>query len=85
MSSQEFIEQVLRLPAADHAEVAAEILFSLSPDESLDVDEREWIAEIQSRREEASRGAVVMRPWSDVRVDLLTMLAQRADPQIRSD
>lgn len=30
-------------------EVAVEVLFSLSPDESLDVDEREWIAEIQSR------------------------------------
>ena len=49
---------------------AAEILLSLNPDESLDEDDREWIAEIQSRREEASRGAVVMRPWSDVRDDL---------------
>lgn len=46
MSAQELIEQALRLPAADRAEVAAEMLFSLSPDESLDVDEREWIAEI---------------------------------------
>ena len=76
MSAQELIEQTLRLPAADRAEVAAEMLFSLSPDESLDVDEREWIAEIQSRREEASRGAVVMRPWSDVRADLLKDLSQ---------
>ena len=76
MSAQEVIEQALRLPAADRAEVAAEMLFSLSPDESLDVDEREWIAEIQSRREEASRGAVVMRPWSDVRADLLKDLSQ---------
>lgn len=76
MSAQELIEQALRLPAADRAEVAAEMLFSLSPDESLDVDEREWIAEIQSRREEASRGAVVMRPWSDVRADLLKDLSQ---------
>ena len=58
MSAQEVIEQALRLPAADRAEVAAEILFSLSPDESLDVDEREWISEIQLRREEASRGTV---------------------------
>ncbi len=76
MSAQELIEQALRLPAADRAEVAAEMLFSLSPDESLDVDEREWIAEIQSRREEASRGAVVMRPWSNVRADLLKDLSQ---------
>ena len=58
MSAQELIEQALQLPAADRAEVAAEMLFSLSPDESLDVDEREWIAEIQSRRAEASCGAV---------------------------
>ncbi len=76
MSAQDLIEQALQLPAADRAEVAAEMLFSLSPDESLDVDEREWIAEIQSRREEASRGAVVMRPWSDVRADLLKDLSQ---------
>lgn len=76
MSAQELIEQALRLPAADRAEVAAEMLFSLSPDESLDVDESEWIAEIQSRREEASRGAVVMRPWSNVRADLLKDLSQ---------
>ena len=76
MSAQELIEQALRLPAADRAEVAAEMLFSLSPDESLELDEREWIAEIQSRREEASRGAVVMRPWSDVRADLLKDLSQ---------
>lgn len=76
MSAQELIEQALRLPAADRAEVAAEMLFSLSPDESLDVGEREWIAEIQSRREEASHGTVVMRPWSDVRADLLKDLSQ---------
>ena len=70
MSAQELIEQALRLPSADRAEVATEILLSLNPDESLDVDDREWIAEIQSRREEASRGTVAMRPWSDVRADL---------------
>ena len=74
MSAQELIEQALRLPAADRAEVAAEMLFSLSSDESLDVDEREWIAEIESRRDETSRGAVVMRAWSDVRADLLNDL-----------
>ena len=76
MSAQELIEQALRLSAADRAEVAAEMLFSLSPDEFLDMDDREWIAEIQSRREEASRGAAVMRPWSDVRADLLAMPAK---------
>ncbi|MCX7422503.1 MAG: hypothetical protein NT013_23570 [Planctomycetia bacterium] len=56
MSVQDLIEQSLQLPAADRAEVAAEMLFSLSPDESLDGDECEWIAEIQTRREEVSRG-----------------------------
>ncbi len=71
MSAQELIEQAMQLPAADRAEVATEILLSLSPDESLDLDEREWMAEIQSRREEAARGVVMMRPWSDVRTDLL--------------
>ena len=76
MSAQELIEQALRLPAADRAEVAAEMLLSLSPDESLNVDEREWIAEIQSRRAEASRGEVVMPAWSDVRADLLNDLQQ---------
>ena len=76
MSAQELIEQALRLSAADRAEVAAEMLFSLSPDEFLDMDDREWIAEIQSRRQEASQGAVVMRPWSDVRADLRKDLSQ---------
>ena len=71
MSAQELIEQALRLPSADRAEVATEILLSLIPDESLDMDDRDWIAEIQSRREETSRGAVVMPSWSDVRDDLL--------------
>ena len=79
MSAQELIEQALRLSAADRAEVAAEMLFSLSPDESLDLDEREWITEIQSRRDEASRGAVVMRAWSDVRADLQKDLQARAE------
>lgn len=68
MSGQELIEQALRLPAADRAEVAAEMLLSLSPDGSLDVDEREWIAEVQSRRDEAARGEVVIPAWSDVRL-----------------
>ena len=76
MSAQELIEQALRLPSADRAEVATEILLSLNPNESLDVDDRDWIAEIQSRREEASRGAVVMRPWSDVRADLRKEFSQ---------
>ena len=76
MSAQELIEQALRLPSADRAEVATEILLSLNPDESLDVDDRDWIAEIQSLREEASRGAVAMRPWSDVRADLRKEFSQ---------
>jgi len=56
VSAQELIKQALRLSVEDRTEVATEMLFSLSPDDSMDVDEREWIAEIQSHREEVSRG-----------------------------
>ena len=39
MSAKELIEQALQLPAADRAEVAAEMLFSLSPSTSMSANE----------------------------------------------
>lgn len=76
MSAPELIEHVLQLPTADRAEVAAEILFSLHPDESVEVDDQAWMAEIQSRREQVLSGQTAMRNWSDVRAEMLEELSQ---------
>mgnify|MGYP003351276509 FL=1 len=76
MPVQELIQQVLELPTADRAEVAAEILYSLHADEFDDADEQAWMSEIQSRREEVLRGDVKMRNWSEVRGEILNELRQ---------
>ena len=76
MPVQELIQQVLELPTADRAEVAAEILYSLHADEFDDADEQAWMSEIQSRREEVLRGEVKMRNWSEVRTEILNELRQ---------
>ena len=76
MAAQELIQQVLQLPAAERAEVATEILFSLHPDEFDDADDQAWMAEIQSRREQVLRGETVMRNWSEVRAEVLHELRQ---------
>ena len=76
MAAQELIQQVLQLPAAERAEVATEILFSLHPDEFDDADDQAWMAEIQSRREQVLRGETVIRNWSEVRAEVLHELRQ---------
>ena len=74
MAVQELIQQVLQLPAAERAEVAAEVLFSLHPDDFDDADDQAWMTEIQSRRDEVLRGETTMRNWSDVRAETLQEL-----------
>ena len=74
MAVQELIQQVLQLPAAERAEVAAEVLFSLRPDNFDDADDQAWMTEIQSRRDEVLRGETPMRNWSDVRAEMLQEL-----------
>jgi hypothetical protein len=71
MAVAELIQQVLELPTAERAEVAAEVLFSLHPGDFDDADDQAWMAEIQSRREEVLKGETTMRNWSDVRAEML--------------
>jgi putative addiction module component (TIGR02574 family) len=52
-STQHIFEQALRLPEKERAELAAQLLESLPPDEGYD---QEWAAEIQRRVQEIREG-----------------------------
>lgn len=60
------LDSALALSEADRAEVARELLSSLSP-EWDEVTEDELVAELDRRREEALRDPDATIPWSEVR------------------
>ena len=76
MAAQEILQQILKLPIAERAEVARQVLLSLEP-EGFDEDaEQAWVAEIQRRREAIRRGDVQLLEWADVRQQILGELGQ---------
>ena len=71
MVTHELLEQVLKLPTAERAEVARQVLLSLEPEGFEDDAEKAWVTEIQRRREAVRRGDVQLLDWADVRQQIL--------------
>lgn len=63
--SQVVLEEALKLPANERAEVAEQLLASL--DEAPDTDvEQAWQEEVQRRLKQVERGEVKTIPWEEV-------------------
>jgi putative addiction module component (TIGR02574 family) len=60
------LEQALRLPEPDRAEIAARLLESLDPETQADVDEA-WAVEIERRCAAVDAGTLSLSDWKDVR------------------
>src|SRR3989442_15403648 len=79
--AQELLREALRLPAAERADVAAELLASLDDAEAQDPSEVEaaWAREIERRARRVSSGESTGEPWEDVRervIRLISLLAR---------
>ncbi|MEW6246879.1 MAG: addiction module protein [Nitrospirota bacterium] len=64
--SQALLEQALKLPVNERAELAEQLLRSLDPVADRDV-EAAWQKEVQRRLSEVERGVAEMIPWEEVR------------------
>ena len=77
-STASLLQSALELPAAERAELAAELLASLD-DQVIDDDpaevERLWSEELQRRAQEVADGSVKTETWEDLR--------QRLSRQVR--
>jgi putative addiction module component (TIGR02574 family) len=60
------LEQALRLPEHDRAELAARILESLDPEAQRDIDDA-WAAEIEKRCAAVDAGTLATSDWKEVR------------------
>ena len=65
-TTNNLLNNALRLTTAERAELAAELLASLDGEPEDDV-EAAWAAEIQRRVERLKSGQAKGRPWSEVR------------------
>ena len=76
--AQELLREVLTLPIAERADVAAELLASLDAAETDNPAEVEaaWASEIERRARRVIAGESAGIPWSDVR--------QRAEAELRN-
>jgi hypothetical protein len=78
--ARQVLEEALRLPVDERADVAAELLRSLDEAEnalSTEEVERRWAEEITRRAERAARGESVGRDANDVLNSLESKLRQR--------
>jgi putative addiction module component (TIGR02574 family) len=66
LDSDKLLDEVLRLPKHDRAEMAARLLASLGEEPDTDVDDA-WAAEIERRCEAVDAGTAVTTDWNDVR------------------
>jgi hypothetical protein len=79
MSATELLEQVLRLPDAERAEIVSEVLRSLEPDDDvLDPEEwdRVWMAEIERRQKQIQSGEAVLLDGVEVMEGLRRIVEQ---------
>ena len=65
------VQELLKLPAEERAELAAVLLESLDA-EADDGADAEWGEEIRRRVEDVAAGRVTTVPWSDARAAILS-------------
>jgi len=64
--AERVLDEALRLPEQERAELAARLISSLEPKADDDVDAA-WVAEIERRCAELDAGTAVTSDWNDVR------------------
>jgi putative addiction module component (TIGR02574 family) len=75
MSTEEILAQALRLPRADRARLAEEVLSSLEdPDEQVAAA---WARELERRSNDIAEGRVQPVDWETARDQILKELEQR--------
>lgn len=82
MSTDELLAEALRLPRAERARVAEELLSSLEePDDEVAV---RWATELERRAQEVAEGRVVTVAWETVRTEILKELERRRESRTSS-
>ena len=79
MSATELLEQVLRLPDAERAEIVSHVLRSLEPDDDIIEPEewdRVWAVEIERRRDQIQSGEAVLLDGEEVMEGLRRIVEQ---------
>ena len=78
MTRDALLQEALKLPHSERADVAAELLASLDeePAESLEEVERAWAAEIELRARRVLSGASAGVPWAEVKDRIERRLAK---------
>lgn len=74
-TTEELLAEVLRLPRAERARVAEELLSSL--EEPANEVAAAWAAELERRSREIAEGRVQTVAWETVRSEILKELEQR--------
>jgi len=65
-NAERLLDEILRLPELDRAEIAARLIESLEREVDADVDAA-WAAEIERRCAALDAGQAVTSDWNDVR------------------
>ena len=65
-NAERLLDEILRLPELDRAEIAARLVESLEREVDADVDAA-WAAEIERRCAALDAGQAVTSDWNDVR------------------
>jgi putative addiction module component (TIGR02574 family) len=76
MSADALLDTALKLPAADRARIAAELIASLDGEPEAGV-EAAWLVEIDQRIKDVDEGRVQLRDWSDVKDDVQGALRRK--------
>ena len=66
VNARKVLEDALRLPEQERADLAAHLLNSLDPEADTDVTAA-WDAEVLRRLDELDKGLVKPLPWSEAR------------------
>jgi putative addiction module component (TIGR02574 family) len=74
-TTEDLLAEVLRLPRAERARVAEELLSSL--EEPADEVAAAWAAELERRSREVAEGRVQTVAWETVRTEILKELEHR--------
>ena len=69
-------DEALRLPEAERARLAAELLASLDG-EAEDGVEAAWAAEVENRKAQVERGEARLVPWEQVKAEVKAALKPR--------